>query len=471
MIVSPVFASTLGQIFQPFFNAMAWLIAFFYALIPNYAIAIALLTVTVMVITAPLTLKSTKSMLAMQRLQPEMKKLQAKYKGDRATLNEEMMKLYKEHNVNPAGGCLPMVIQIPIFFILYDVIRGLTHTVTVNGHEVARPYYVGHNTKLYHALAATPGQMKALGINLADSLFSHQSSWVGHVPYALLVAIAIALQYLTMRQMNRRNPGAAQANPQMQAMQKYMPLIFAVIYLRIAAGVNIYFIVSALCRMGLQWWAFQTATKQRAALANGAGEEVLSGTGGATGGRPKRRTLMERFADMQQQALEQQQARKAGLEGRALGPGTAPAPKASPKATPKPSTTPKPSATPKSSAAGNGRANGNGVSGGAKSGNGRAPATDDGADGRAATGGNGPGQGHATAGGAKPGSPVGSGGARSGGQTAKGGAPAKSPRANPPSRGNGRNGTSGAAPAAADSDDASKASHPRSKAKRTRKAR
>jgi YidC/Oxa1 family membrane protein insertase len=96
---------------------MGTLIAFFYALIPNYAIAIALLTVVVMIVTAPLTVKSTKSMVAMQRVRPEMKKLQQKYKGDRQTLNEEMMKLYKEHGVNPAGGCLPMIAQFPVFII------------------------------------------------------------------------------------------------------------------------------------------------------------------------------------------------------------------------------------------------------------------------------------------------------------------------------------------------------------------
>ena len=72
-------------------------------------------------------------MAAMQALGPEMKKLQQKYKGaeNRAQMNEEMMKLYKEHNVNPASGCLPMLLQMPAFFILYSVIRGITNTVTI----------------------------------------------------------------------------------------------------------------------------------------------------------------------------------------------------------------------------------------------------------------------------------------------------------------------------------------------------
>ena len=84
-----------------------------------------------MALLTPLTVKSTKNMAAMQALGPEMKKLQQKYKGaeNRAQLNEEMMKLYKEHKVNPASGCLPMLLQMPAFFILYSVIRGITNTV------------------------------------------------------------------------------------------------------------------------------------------------------------------------------------------------------------------------------------------------------------------------------------------------------------------------------------------------------
>ena len=107
------------------------ILAFFFALIPNYPVAVALLTIVIMAALTPLTVKSTKNMAAMQALGPEMKKLQQKYKGaeNRAQLNEEMMKLYKEHNVNPASGCLPMLLQMPFFFVLYSVIRGITNTV------------------------------------------------------------------------------------------------------------------------------------------------------------------------------------------------------------------------------------------------------------------------------------------------------------------------------------------------------
>ena len=104
---------------RPDRHVLAW----FYALTHNYAIAIALLTLCVMVLLTPLTLKGTKCMLQMQQLQPEMKRLQAEHKGDRQKLNEEMMALYKENNINPLSGCLPLLLQAPVFFILYRVLR------------------------------------------------------------------------------------------------------------------------------------------------------------------------------------------------------------------------------------------------------------------------------------------------------------------------------------------------------------
>src|SRR5439155_18437093 len=77
----------------------------------------------VRIVLIPLTVKQIRSMTAMQRLQPELKRLQQKYKGDRQKLNEELMKLYREHGVNPLGGCFPLLMQAPVFIALYSVLR------------------------------------------------------------------------------------------------------------------------------------------------------------------------------------------------------------------------------------------------------------------------------------------------------------------------------------------------------------
>ena len=332
-------ASTLGNIFKPLYEAMAWLIAFFYRIIPNYVFAISMLTIVVMAITAPLTVKSTKSMAAMQRLGPELKKIQQKYKGDRERLNEEMMRLYKEHGVNPAGGCLPMVLQFPIFIVLYGVIRGLTNTVTMGtvakghgvpyyidpttGHYVytgavlhpcttavcGDPRYISQSTRLYQDLVHSHGQMMAFGINLSNKALGHHGSIVSSIPYWGLVLFAIGLQYLQMRQLNSRNPQYAQANPQAAALQKYFPIIFGFIYLTIAAGVNIYFIVSSLCRIGIQEAVFRSGVLDKKPVPT---EGVLPGRQGS-GGPPRRRTIMDRVADAQARAIEAQKAREQAL--------------------------------------------------------------------------------------------------------------------------------------------------------------
>ena len=106
-----------------FFEIFAGALAGFYAVIPSYGLAIIFLTLVVRLILLPLGIKQTKSMREMQAIQPEIKRLQQKHKGDRTKLNEEMMKLYKEHGVNPFGGCLPLVMQIPVFIGLYQVVR------------------------------------------------------------------------------------------------------------------------------------------------------------------------------------------------------------------------------------------------------------------------------------------------------------------------------------------------------------
>ncbi len=273
LLTHTVASISIGAIFQPILKGVADILAFFYEIIPNYPIDVALLTIVIMAALTPLTVKSTKNMAAMQALGPEMKKLQQKYKGpdNRTQLNEEMMKLYKEHNVNPASGCLPMLLQMPAFFVLYSVIRGITNTVskgakytvtdpgtssttTLTCHSTvcADPRYISPTTKMYHDIVAAHGQLNSFGMNFADKLLSHHGSIWAAIPFLLLVLASVGLQYLQMSRLNARNPQAAQANPQAAMLQRYMPLIFGLIYLNVAAILNVYFIVSSAIRIATQ---------------------------------------------------------------------------------------------------------------------------------------------------------------------------------------------------------------------------
>jgi YidC/Oxa1 family membrane protein insertase len=266
----------IGQIFHPVFELFGWILAGLYAVWPNYGFAIAGLTVIIMLALTPVTVKSTKSMLAMQRLQPEMKKLQAKYKGpeNREMLNQEMMRLYKENGTSPFGACLPMFLQMPFLIVLYDLIRGLSNTVSrgaayvnASGQKAVchaatcgSPRYVPTNSQIHQSLVESTGQMHWwFGMDLSKSPWPFAShGFPGILPYLGLIAAAMILQYYQMRQMNSRNPQAAAANPQMQTMQKFFPFLFGLIYLKVPAGATIYMVVSSAMRIATQEVMFRT---------------------------------------------------------------------------------------------------------------------------------------------------------------------------------------------------------------------
>ncbi|MEN3314439.1 MAG: YidC/Oxa1 family rane protein insertase [Acidimicrobiaceae bacterium] len=126
-----VLAAKSFWILDPLYTALGTVLAWFYDVIPSYGVAIILLTLAVRLLTFPLTAKQARSQQQLQKLQPELKRLQAKYKGDKQKLNEEMMKFYKENHVNPFGGCLPLFIQFPVLIVLYRLILGLTRTFIV----------------------------------------------------------------------------------------------------------------------------------------------------------------------------------------------------------------------------------------------------------------------------------------------------------------------------------------------------
>jgi len=223
---------------DPLYNAFGAVLAFFYAIIPNEGVAIILLTITVMLVLFPLTAKSARSMLAMQRLQPEIKKLQAKHKGDRQKLNEEMMELYKENKVNPLGGCLPLVVQFPVFISLFHVLRSTAATVPIG-------------SQLYKdIIAAKPNGLTFLGMDLSlKATDSHSSLWVA-LPYYILVGAVFLTGFLQSRQSQRNTPPGA--NAQMQMVTKVLPIAFGAFSLFFPAGLVLYFLVSNLWRLGQQ---------------------------------------------------------------------------------------------------------------------------------------------------------------------------------------------------------------------------
>jgi YidC/Oxa1 family membrane protein insertase len=223
---------------DPLYNALGAVLAFFYAIIPNEGVAIILLTISVMIVLFPLTAKSSRSMLAMQRLQPEIKKLQAKHKGDRQKLNEEMMKLYQENKVNPLGGCLPLVVQFPVFIALFHVLRSTAATVP-------------QGSSLYKAIiAAEPNGLTFLGMDLSLKATDNHGDLLSALPYYILVGLVFLTGFLQSRQSQRNTPSGG--NPQMQMVTKVLPIAFGAFSLFFPAGLVLYFLVSNLWRLGQQ---------------------------------------------------------------------------------------------------------------------------------------------------------------------------------------------------------------------------
>lgn len=241
---------------DPIVNFLGGLLAIFYQILPNVGLAIILVTVVINLAIFPLTLKQTRSMKAMQEIQPEIKALQKQYKDDRQKLNEEMVALYKERNVNPASGCLPMLLQIPIWWSLFRLLRSFR-----TGEEGDPARFLPDESGLAEAIA--DGETMFLGMDLVIS----PSEAVGDgivdaIPYLLLVVFIIVTGYWAQRQLTnrRQTDGQEELSPQARQMQtftKVMPVLFGVISWTLLAGVDLYIAASQVMRMGAQTLIFR----------------------------------------------------------------------------------------------------------------------------------------------------------------------------------------------------------------------
>ena len=266
---------------DPIYEAFAWLLAFFYGFVPNLGVSIILVTFVIMAVLFPLTAKQARSMLEMQRVQPELKKLQAKYKGDRQKLNEEIMKFYQEHHINPLAGCLPLVVQMPIFVALFEVFR--------------KAYdYVPEDSELFQAFCddttrdtcntgGLPNHLTFLGMDLSKSAIDTHASLAAAIPFFLLVGLVVATGYLQSRQSQRNQPNM---NPQMAIITKVLPVFFGVISVNFPAGLVLYFFVSNSWRLGQQEYILRHYHSTRAKSAidvKGSASDSTKGSGGIFG--------------------------------------------------------------------------------------------------------------------------------------------------------------------------------------------
>jgi YidC/Oxa1 family membrane protein insertase len=200
----------------PILKLMNWL----HRYIPNYGVVIILITVVSKVLFYPLTVKSVRSMKAMQSLQPQVNSLRAKYKNDPRKLQEETLALYRRQGVNPMGGCLPMVAQVPIFYALY-----LALSVSV---------------ELQNAPFLCFGRLFAVDLWICD-LASHDPTYI----LPVLMGISMFVQ-------QKMTP--TMGDPRQARMMLFLPFVFTFMFLNLPSGLVLYWFVSNVLQILQQWW-------------------------------------------------------------------------------------------------------------------------------------------------------------------------------------------------------------------------
>ena len=237
--------------FDPISQFLGGALSLIYQLVPNVGLAIIVLTVLVNIALFPLTLKQTRSMKAMQEIQPLVKDLQKEHKDDRQKLNEEMVALYKEKGVNPAAGCLPLIIQMPIWFALFSLLRSF------RGDDLERVRFLPDESNLAESILA--GDTRFLGMDLVLSPNEAvQDGIITALPYLFLVVFIILTGYYQQAQLTkRRERDGSAANDtaqqrQMQTFTKVLPVVFGFISYTLLAGVDLYIASGQVVRIGQQ---------------------------------------------------------------------------------------------------------------------------------------------------------------------------------------------------------------------------
>ncbi len=267
-------ADPLGKFLYWIYNSIAF---------ENYGLAIIIFTIIVRAAMFPLTLKQYKSTAEMQKVQPLMQELQRKYANDKQKLNEEMMKLYQEHKINPAGGCLPLVIQMPILLTLWQVITkplqfmlGFSQdqlTKLATEANVLKHPYAQIDTITYFIKNGKGGQVGNLnmffpnhnGLNLGNIPTYHIDQLTAEpmkIWLLLLVLLAVGTTFLTARMSMPKTTDKA-TNPMGNTMLYISPLMTLFFSFQFPAGLALYWIAGNIFAIGQQYYVNKYVLKKK----------------------------------------------------------------------------------------------------------------------------------------------------------------------------------------------------------------
>lgn len=231
------------------------ILKFSYGFTHNYGISIILMTILIRLILYPLMQKQMVSMREMQKIQPLMKEVQERYKNNKEKLNQELMKLYKEHKVNPMGGCLPLLIQMPILILLFQVLRVFEYKDKL-GNIIGGFLWIPNQVeiilkdgvpKVVGGLAA-PEQLIRLG---DKGIFGIQ--YLGIMPFLIGVSMFYQQKMTTAPPTTPGKEGGSAEQTQ-KMMTIMMPLLIAFMSFTLPSGLTLYWLVSTLLGIGQQYF-------------------------------------------------------------------------------------------------------------------------------------------------------------------------------------------------------------------------
>jgi YidC/Oxa1 family membrane protein insertase len=279
----------VGNPLNPIYDAVAWVLKqIYYGLSPifgatsgwTWALSIIILVVLMRLVMVPLFVKQMHTTRAMSALAPQMQALRKKYKNDKQTLQQETMKLYQQAGINPLMGCLPVALQLPLFFALFSVLKAIAEWKPGTPPKYGLTYQMVHSAQT----------AKILGVTVADKfLFDSSTPLHAKIVIFVFVIISMTTTYLTVRQSMKRGmmPAATPDNPMAQS-QKYMMYVmplFALSGLYWPFGLVLYWVTTNLWTLGQQWLLFRRYPQPAAGAAGTAAAPAIAP---APTTRPKR---------------------------------------------------------------------------------------------------------------------------------------------------------------------------------------
>jgi YidC/Oxa1 family membrane protein insertase len=299
------------SILNPLFDAVAWVMMRIHAVLSvpfgassglTWALSIVILVVLMRLIMVPLFIKQRNSMWKMQSHMPQLQELRKKYKNDKTRLNEETMKFYKENGINPLGGCLPLVAQLPVFWSLFNVLKAIAQwTPAAAGQVQTAPKY-----GLTIAVVKSARSARIFGISLYDQ-FLHPAAGedlTSRLLIVVFVLVSAATTFMTMRQSQRRGmmnqtvpdpdqPGAAAAASMSKNMM-YIAPFFALTGLYWQFGLVLYWVTTNVWTLGQQHFLFRKLPVVGSATVGAAATDAASGPTGAAARTPSAKTAAGR---------------------------------------------------------------------------------------------------------------------------------------------------------------------------------